>query len=171
MRDGQELSAISLQPSAGGWELRSVVRRRQSTTVRGFTLVELMVVVVIIGLLASIVTVSVNDYLIKGKQTTARTEVAQIGNALQLFYAEYGRYPSNDEGLALLQQKNKDHPNGILQGDLLDPWGHEYVYVYPGLHGSFDVLSYGANGQEGGEGADTDLVSWDLGGTGENAGA
>lgn len=122
-----------------------------------------MVVVVIIGLLASVVTVSVNDYLVKGRQTTARTEIAQIGNALQLFYTEYSRYPSNDEGLALLQQKTKEHPHGILQGDLLDPWGHEYVYVYPGLHGPFDVLSYGANGQEGGEGADADIVSWNLG--------
>ena len=122
-----------------------------------------MVVVVIIGLLASIVAVSVNDYLIKGKQTTARTEISQISNALQLFYTEYSRYPSNDEGLALLQQKTRDHPNGILRGDLFDPWGHEYVYVYPGLHGPFDVVSYGANGQEGGEGADADLVSWDLG--------
>jgi len=129
---------------------------------RAFTLVELMVVLVILGLLASVVTVSVNDYLISGKQTTARSEIAQLSNALELYYSEYGRYPSNDEGLALLQQSTPQHPHGILQGDLLDPWGTEYVYIHPGLHGAFDLLSYGGNGMEGGEGADLDIVSWEL---------
>ncbi len=129
---------------------------------RAFSLVELMVVIVILGLLASIVTVAVNDYLVAGKQTVAKSEIAQISNALQLFYTEQNRYPTSDEGLAALKEKTKLHPNGILQGDLNDPWGHEYVYVYPGLNGVFDILSYGANGQEGGDGADTDIVSWDL---------
>jgi general secretion pathway protein G len=126
-----------------------------------------MVVIVILGLLASLVTVAVNDYLVTGKQAVAKSEIAQISNALQLYYTEFNQYPSNDEGLARLKQKTKAHPNGILQGDLLDPWGHEYAYVYPGLNGTFDILSYGANGQEGGDGADTDIVSWDLEGTSE----
>ena len=119
-----------------------------------------MVVVVIIGLLATVVTVSVTDYLIKGKQSAARAEIAQISNALQLFYTESDRYPDNDEGLELLQKPNSAHPYGILQGDLLDPWGKAYVYVYPGLHGVFDLCSFGANGREGGTGADTDICSW-----------
>ncbi len=119
-----------------------------------------MVVVVILGILATIVTVSVNDYLIKGKQSAARAEIAQLSNSLQLFYTETDRYPDNDEGLALLTRPSPSHPHGILQGDLLDPWGHAYVYVYPGLHGPFDICSYGANGQEGGMGADTDICSW-----------
>ena len=135
-------------------------KRSRQRSMRAFTLVELMVVVVILGVLATIVTVSVNDYLVKGKQNAARVEIAQINNALQLFYTEQDHYPSTDEGLALLKQKTPDHPNGILQGDLLDPWGHEYTYVYPGLHGAFDILCYGANGQEGGTGADEDIVSW-----------
>jgi general secretion pathway protein G len=130
---------------------------------RSFTLVELMVVVVIIGVLATVVTVSVTDYLIKGKQSATRAEIAQMANALQLFYTEFDRYPDNDEGLALLKKTSPTHPHGILQGDLLDPWGHEYIYVYPGLHGAFDVCSYGANGQEGGTGSDADICSWDLG--------
>lgn len=121
-----------------------------------------MVVVVILGVLATIVTLSVNDYLIKGKQNAARAEIAQIASALELFFTEFDRYPDNDEGLALLKQSSATHPHGILQGDLLDPWGHAYIYVHPGLHGAFDVCSYGANGQEGGTGADTDLCSWDL---------
>ena len=125
-----------------------------------FTLVELMVVVVIIGVLATIVTVSVTDYLVKGKQSAARAEIAQISTALQLFFMESDRYPSTDEGLALLQQPKPDHPNGILQGDLLDPWGKAYIYVSPGLHGAFDLCSYGANGLDGGTGADADIRSW-----------
>lgn len=126
-----------------------------------FTLVELMVVLVILGLLASVVTVSVNDYLITGRQTTARSEIAQIANAVELFYTEYGRYPSNEEGLAILKRKDQRHPAGIIQGDLQDPWGRDYLYIYPGLHGTFDILSYGADGQEGGDGDAMDIVSWE----------
>jgi len=131
---------------------------------RAFTLVELMVVVVIIGLMATVVTVSVTDYLVTGKQTAARSEIAQISSALELFYLENDGYPSNDEGLALLKKASPAHPNGILQGDLLDPWGNEYVYVYPGVHGTFDLASYGADGAEAGIGANADIVSWDLAG-------
>ena len=127
-----------------------------------FTLVELMVVLVILGLLATVVTVSVKDYLVTGKQTTARSEIALISNALDLYYIEYGQYPSNDQGLAALKQSTKQHQHGILQGDLRDPWEHDYLYVYPGLHGPFDVLSFGADGFEGGEGPNTDIVSWTL---------
>ncbi len=83
-----------------------------------------------------------------------------LRNALQLFYSEFDRYPDNDEGLALLQKTSASHAHGILQGDLLDPWNHAYVYVYPGLHGAFDLCSYGANGQEGGIGPDADLCNW-----------
>ncbi len=133
---------------------------------RGFSLVELMVVVVILGLLATVVTVSVTDYLVKGKQTTARNEIALMKNALELYYMEANRYPSNDQGLALLKEKTPKHPNGILQGDLMDPWSNQYLYVYPGLHGTYDIVSLGADGQEGGEGADMDIVSWDLAGEG-----
>ncbi|MEK6674482.1 MAG: type II secretion system major pseudopilin GspG [Planctomycetota bacterium] len=125
-----------------------------------FTLVELMVVVVILGILATVVTLSVTDYLVKGKQSAAQAEIAQIANALTLFYTEFDRYPDNDEGLALLKKPSPTHLHGILQGDLNDPWGHEYIYVHPGLHGAFDLCSYGANGLEGGTGADTDLCNW-----------
>ncbi|HNO77034.1 MAG TPA: type II secretion system major pseudopilin GspG [Phycisphaerae bacterium] len=128
----------------------------------GFTLVELMVVLVILGLLASLVTVSVNDYLLTGRQTTVKAEISQICNALELFYTEFGHYPSNDQGLAVLTEKTRKHPNGILQGKLTDVWGHPYSYVFPGLNETFDVVSYGRDGQEGGEGADADIVSWDL---------
>jgi general secretion pathway protein G len=131
----------------------------------GFTLVELMVVVVIIGIMATVVTIKVTDYLVTSKQNVARSEVAQIANALELFYTENDRYPSNDEGLTLLTKPTPQHPSGILQGDLLDPWNHPFVYVYPGVHKTFDIVSYGANGVEGGTGADLDITSWDSGAT------
>lgn len=140
----------------------SIHYRSFRSPTRAFTLVELMVVVVILGLLATIVTVSVSDYLVKGKQTAARAEISQITTALQLYYTEFDRYPDNDEGLQALKRISPQHPQGILQGDLLDPWGRPYVYVYPGLHGVFDVVSFGADGQEGGTGADADIASWEL---------
>lgn len=128
-----------------------------------FTLVEVMVVVVIIGVMATVVTVSVTDFLVKGKQSAAKTEISQISGALQLFFTEHDRYPGTDEGLALLTQATPTNPHGVLQGDLQDPWGHDYIYVYPGVHGPFDLCSYGANGIEGGTGGDSDLCSHDLG--------
>ncbi len=131
---------------------------------KAFTLVEVMVVIVLIGIMATVVTISVSDYLVTGKQTAVRNEIAQISNALELYHTEYGHYPSNEEGLAKLQEKSTEHPQGILQGDLLDPWNHPYAYVYPGIHGRYDIIGYGADGQEGGEGADLDLVSWNLSG-------
>lgn len=128
-----------------------------------FTLVELMVVVLIIGILASIVTISVTDYLSMGKQSATKANIAELANALELFYMEFDRYPASEEGLAELKKPSQSHPNGILRsGSLQDPWGHAYVYIYPGVHGAYDIISYGANGVEGGTGGDADICSWDL---------
>jgi len=126
-----------------------------------FTLVELMVVVVIIGILATVVTISVTDYLVTAKQNAARSEIATIKNALALFFMETDRYPTNDEGLRALTKRTAQHPTGILSSDLKDPWDREYVYAHPGAHGAFDIVSYGADGQEGGTGPNEDVVSWD----------
>lgn len=125
-----------------------------------FTLVEIMVVVVIIGVMATVVTLSVTDYLVSAKQNVARSEIATIKDALSIFYMEHDRYPSNDEGLAVLCKATPQHPNGILTSDLEDPWGNQYIYVYPGVRGAFDLVSYGADRQEGGTGADADIGSW-----------
>lgn len=127
-----------------------------------FTLVELMVVIVILGLLATVVTISVTDYLIQAKQNTARAEIATIKNALALYYMEYDRYPTTDDGLEVLRAGSPGHPGGILTNDIKDPWGRPYVYVCPGGHGAFDVMSLGADGVEGGSGADTDIVNWEV---------
>ena len=82
----------------------------KTTRVRAFTLVELLVVVVIIGIMATVVTIKVTDYLVTSKQNVARSEVAQIANALELFYTENDRYPTNDEGLAILTRPSPQHP-------------------------------------------------------------
>lgn len=127
------------------------------------TLVELMVVVVILGILATTVTVSVRGYLVTGKQNAAKQELAQLMAALDLFYVERDRYPTNQEGLALLLERSEKHPDGLLRGgDLNDPWGNPYEYVCPGLHGSYDLVCFGADGREGGSGGDADISSWEM---------
>ena len=140
-----------------------MTKHRSNTAVRvAFTLVELMVVVVIVGVMATVVTLSVTDYLVSAKQNVARSEIATLRNALSIFFMENDRFPTNEEGLALLKKKTPQHPDGILTNDLKDPWGHDYIYVYPGSHGTFDIVSYGADGQEGGTGGNADITSWDL---------
>ncbi len=129
---------------------------------RGFTLVELMVVVVIVGVMATAVTLSVTDYLVTAKQNVARSEIATIRNALSVFFMEEDRFPTNDEGLGALKKRSPQHPDGILTSDLKDPWGREYIYIHPGVHGACDLVSYGADGQEGGTGANSDIKSWDM---------
>jgi general secretion pathway protein G len=129
----------------------------------GFTLVELMVVIVIIGLLAGVTTISVRTYLVRGKQNIARLEIAKICQALDTFYSHYDRYPTADEGLAALTAKSDAFPDGLLNKVPVDPWGHSYEYLVPGRSGPYDVISYGADHREGGTGADADIASSDLG--------
>lgn len=125
----------------------------------GFSLVEIMVVIVIIGLLAGVVTVNVRSYITKAKRNTARQEIATIVQALNSFYAEYGRYPTNEEGLEALAKPSEKLPEPLLDGELVDPWGQAYQYNAPGPNGPFEVVSYGGDGREGGEGVDADVSS------------
>lgn len=84
-------------------------------------------------------------------------------SGLELFFLENDRYPTNEEGLAILLQHTDKHPDGLLRGShLKDPWGHAYQYIYPGLHGTFDVICFGADGREGGTGGDQDINSWKM---------
>lgn len=126
---------------------------------RAFSLVELMVVIVIIGLLAGTVTLSVRSYLVRGKQNVARSEIAKICQAIDTFYAQYDRFPTSDEGLEILVDESPEFPEGILTNLPLDPWGHAYEYLNPGRETIYEVVSYGADGREGGEKADGDLSS------------
>lgn len=133
---------------------------------RGFTLVELLVVLVILGLLAGVAGPQVIKYLGKSRTEAAKLQIEAFGNGLDLFKLETGRYPTTQEGLqALVQQppglagwngpylKNKNLPK--------DPWNNDYRYASPGQHGPFDISSLGADSKEGGEGEDKDVNGWE----------
>ncbi len=144
-----------------------MLKKRQKNKVlnkKGFTLIELLVVVIIIGLLASLVAPKFFKKLSASKQKTAKAQIELLGQALDEFRLDNGRYPTTEEGLQALREKPDDLPN--WSGPYLpkpvpkDPWGRDYVYKSPGEHGEYDLYSYGRDGQEGGEGEDADIVSW-----------
>ena len=129
----------------------------------GFSLVELMVVFVLIGLLAGLVTVNVRGSLIKGRQNAARAEISAIKNALEQFYIDESRYPTNAEGLTILTQTSGKRPQALLNSVPKDPWGRPYQYNSPGRNNEpYEVISFGADGKEGGDGGDADVASWNL---------
>jgi general secretion pathway protein G len=145
------------------WLDRLITRSRKSRkTVHGFSLIEFTVVLALMGLLAGIITLSVRPLMVRGKQNAARAEIATISQALDVFYSVYGRYPTNDEGLAVLSAKTDKAPDGFLKEAPIDPWGHPYQYNCPGRINAYEVISFGADGKEGGEGTDADISSDDL---------
>ena len=140
-------------------------RRAGRRSERGFTLVEILVVITIIGLIMALVGPRVLNYLSESKVKTAKIQIQSFASALDLFYLDAGRYPSSAEGLGALVQPvggvaawNGPYLKG---GNVpLDPWGKAYVYRSPGEHGAYDVVSLGSDGQEGGYGTAADIASW-----------
>jgi len=135
---------------------------------RGFTLIEIMVVVVIIGILAAAVGPQLFGKVDKAKLTTVKADMASIEGALLLYKADNGFLPSTDQGLEALVHKPggdpepKNYPqNGYLKRMPMDPWKNEYIYLYPGEHGMFDIISLGADGEEGGDKMNKDIGNWD----------
>jgi len=131
---------------------------------KGFTLIELLVVVIIIGLLAALVGPRIFGKTTGAKQQATKAQIENFGMALDIFRLDTGRYPTSEEGLKVLREK----PSGVerwegpyLKKEVpLDPWGKPYVYRCPGDHGDYDLISYGLDGVEGGEGENQDIVSW-----------
>lgn len=132
----------------------------------GFTLVELLVVLIILGLVASIAGPNVMKYLGSSKAKTAKLQIKEIGSALELYFLDTGQYPPSEQGLKLLVNNDASVMgwNGpyFKQAQIpLDPWGNNYVYQMPGDHGAFDLMSYGADNQPGGESDDRDINNWE----------
>jgi len=130
---------------------------------KGFTLIELLVVMLILGLLVGLVGMDVFKHVGASKQKAARAQIEMFGSALDSFRLSVGRYPTTSEGLDFLRKNPRlyfwDRP--YLRKDVpLGPWGRPYVYTCPGQHGDYDLVSLGADGQEGGEGENADVVSW-----------
>lgn len=144
-------------------------RRRHLSAARageaGFTLIEMLVVITIIGLIMALVAPRVLNYLAESKVKAAKIQIESFGNALDLYYLDEGRYPTSSQGLVALVQRPEDSAtwNGpYLKGGVVpaDPWGNAYVYRSPGQHGAYDIVSYGADGHEGGTGTASDITSW-----------
>ncbi len=138
--------------------------RRRRRTQAGFTLVEMLVVITIIGMIMALVGPRVLNYLGQSKIKAAKIQIDSFSSALDLYYLDLGRYPTTNEGLAALAQANaKPGWNGpYLRGGVVpkDPWGNNYVYRSPGERNPYDIISFGSDGQEGGSGTATDIASW-----------
>ena len=143
----------------------SILKCRQS----GFTLIEIMIVVVILGILAALIVPKVMGRPDEARIIAAKQDIAALGQALKLYRLDNIRYPATDQGLQALVAKPSSAPippnwksGGYLDRLPKDPWGHDYQYLNPGTHGEIDVFSLGADGAPGGEGNDADIGSWNL---------
>ena len=122
---------------------------------RAFSLIEIMIVVVIIGLMAGVVTLATTGYLERAKKERARSDIATYTTALDSYYLQKGKFPDTQEGLKVLVPD-------FIKAVTTDPWGHSYQYLKPGKSTPYDIISYGADGREGVTGADADILASEL---------
>jgi len=142
-------------PGSGAGPAPAPKSKLAAASQRGMTLIEIMVVITILGLIAAAVAVNVVGQLSDAKIKQAKTDLHTLENCLDLYKVDKGRYPTSEEGLQAVVAAGK------CKAGLRDPWGHDYVYLYPGqTHpDAFDIKSYGADGQPGGEGENADIVN------------
>lgn len=138
---------------------------------RGFTLIEIMVVIVILGILAGLIVPRIMGRPDEARQMKAKIQIESIETALKLYKLDNGSYPGTEQGLqALVEQPatgnipTKWREGGYLEKGKLpkDPWGNDFVYLSPGVHGEYDIVSYGADGVPGGDGKNMDINSWEI---------
>ena len=138
---------------------------------RGFTLIELMVVIIILGILAMWVAPKIMSRPEQAKQVKAQLDIQNLETALKLYKLDNGKYPSTEQGLQALVEmpETGDVPGKWKDGGYLeksrvpkDPWGNEFIYLSPGLKGDFDIISYGADGVPGGEKENKDINNWEI---------
>jgi general secretion pathway protein G len=133
---------------------------------RGFTLIELMVVIVILGILAGVVVPRIMDNPDKARVAKAKHDITALGSALDVYRLDNFVYPTTDQGLEALVTQPSEAANwkagGYIKKLNKDPWGHDYLYMSPGQHGEVDIYSLGADGAPGGEGVFADIGSWDI---------
>jgi general secretion pathway protein G len=150
-----------------------VIRRRAFEggvpRARGFTLIEIMVVVIIIGLLAAVIVPQIMSRVDEARVTKAKSDIRSLETALTLFRLDNSKYPTTEQGLQALATQPTDpsikhwRPGGYLQRISKDPWGNDYQYVYPGSHGQeYDLFSLGADGAPGGDGINADIGNWNI---------
>lgn len=139
---------------------------QRANSISGFTLIELLIVMVIIGLLAAFIVPKLIGRVSESKITAAKAQIELISTAIDVYKLDTGKYPSQDTGLESLNTKPGDVQN--WKGPYMkknkipkDPWGADYIYINPGTHGDYDLISYGADGSEGGSGDNADIVSWE----------
>src|SRR5512135_3021754 len=147
-----------------GGIMENRVEKKRAMNHKGFTLIELLVVMVILGLLAALVGPRLFGHVGAANQKAAKTQIEMLGQALDAFRLDVGRYPSTSEGLnALVTNPGVEGWNGpyLKKGLPNDPWKKPYQYQAPGEHGDYDIVSYGADGAPGGEGESKDVTSWE----------
>jgi len=142
------------------------IGRRAGRGEQGFTLIEVMVVVVILSILAAIIVPRIMDRPDKARIVKAEADIRALESALNLYKLDNHNYPTTDEGLEALVQKPADAPSwkegGYIDRMPKDPWNRPYQYLNPGTHGSVDIFSLGADGQPGGDGKNADIGNWTL---------
>lgn len=142
---------------------------RNKRSERGFTIIEIMVVIVILGILASYAALKLTGQTEDARRTKARVQIETFVTALEMYKIETGSYPSTEQGLDALVTAPTvgEIPRNYRKGGYIkklpkDPWNNDYIYLSPGMHGDFDIISYGDDNEPGGEEKDADITSWDV---------
>lgn len=147
--------------------MQNAIARYPTLFQPGFTLIEIMVVVVILGILAALIAPNVIGRIDEARVTAARNDIRTIESALQLYRMDNFRYPSTEEGIDALVNKPDDPDikwpeGGYIQRLPQDPWNRPYLYLQPGNNGEYDIYTFGRDGEQGGEGPDGDIGNWSL---------